>query len=119
MIVLKGMNSYRLESDYYAVDAMIEQVTMPMPNLEFLARFVAVVRFHAGYAVRLFAATVEPSGMALVHDGDVRWAIYALERAPQGALKATAYSLRMMRNQLDGVVERLYLKWVDNVVLWG
>ena len=39
-----GKNSYRLVSDYRAVNATIEQAAMPMPNLEKLARLFAGAR---------------------------------------------------------------------------
>ena len=41
MAVPKGEDSFRMVSDYRAVNATIEQASMPMPNLEHLARLAA------------------------------------------------------------------------------
>ena len=120
MAIPKGEKDFRLVSDYRAVNALIEQNALPMPNLEDVARLFAhatafcTLDLLQGYwqmplrrDAREMFTMVTPGGL------------FTPTRVPQGVLNATAYFQAVMRNVLDGLIDNVCLVWVDDIVIWG
>lgn len=73
---------------------------------------------HVGYAARVLTKTIEPSSATLVHHGDVWWTIYAETTAAKSA-QHDGILQEVIRDLLDGLIERICLLWVDDIVPWG
>ena len=120
MAIPKGSNSYRMVTDYRAVNDTIEPAAMSMPNLEDEASLFAVATAWCtldmlqGYwqvplseDAREMFTMVTPGGWLTPH------------RVLPGVLNATGYFQATIGDVLDGYIDKICLVWVDDIVIWG
>ena len=111
---------FRMVAGYRAVNQQIEQAAMRMPRLEEL-----------GYLLRGAGAfrtlnMIQGSWQTPMHENAQEMftmvttgGLFTPTRVPQVVVNATAYFQTIMSEVLEGLVERVCLVWVDDVVIWG
>ena len=118
MAIPKGCNSYRMVTDYPAINDAIEPAAMPMPNLEDKASLFAGVTawctldmLHVYWQVPLSEDTqdmftiVTPEGLLT-------------PRVPSGVRNATGYFQATMGDASEGCIDKICLVGVD-MGIWG
>ena len=120
MAIPKGNNNFRLVSDYRAVNATIEQAAFPMPHLESMPSLFAQAKAFCtldllqGYWQMPLRPEAQELFTMVTTSG-----LFTPTRVPQGVLNATAYFQSVMHEVLDGLIRKVCLVWVDDVVIWG
>ena len=118
MWIPKGSNSYRMVTDYRAVNDTIEPAAMPMPNLEDKAFLFAGAT--AWYTLDMLQSywqvplseDVQEMFTMVMPEG-----LFTPRRVPPGGLNATGYLQAMMGDVLDGYIDEICLEWVDDIVI--
>ena len=119
MVIPKGSNSYRMITDYRAVNDSIEPAVMPMPNLEDKTSLFAgatawcTLDMLQGYWQVPLSEGAQEMFTMVTPEG-----LFTTRRVPSGALNAIGYFQATMGDVLEKYINKISLLWVDDIVIW-
>ena len=118
MATFKGFNSYRMVTNYRAVNDTIEPAAMPMPNLEDKASLFAgatawcTLDMLQGYWQVSLSEGGQEMFTVVTPEG-----LFTPRRVPPEVLNATGYFQATMGDVLEKHIDKICLMWVDDIVI--